>query len=95
MKLLIVVNPISGGKNKDLFIKEAESLCKKYGIEWEYFHTTGENDIEKLNKYIIQNPPDRLVSVGGDGTTLMSSLALNNSKIPLGIIPMGSANGMA
>jgi len=95
MKLLIVVNPISGGKNKDLFIKEAESLCSKYGVDWEYFHTTGENDVEKLHDYVINNPPDRVVSVGGDGTTLMSSLALNNTRIPLGIIPMGSANGMA
>jgi diacylglycerol kinase (ATP) len=35
------------------------------------------------------------MSVGGDGTTLLTALALQKSKVPFGIIPMGSANGMA
>jgi YegS/Rv2252/BmrU family lipid kinase len=95
MKLLIVVNPISGGKNKEIFIQEAEVLCRKYGIQWEYFHTTGENDSEKLRTKIGRSYPDRVVTVGGDGTTLMTCIALMNIDIPFGIIPMGSANGMA
>ncbi len=36
-----------------------------------------------------------MVSVGGDGTTLFTALALKGSDYPLGIVPMGSANGMA
>lgn len=95
MKLLIVLNPISGGKNKDMFIEEAEELCKKYGIQWEYFHTTGKNDEEKLKKSIKKTNPDRIVSIGGDGTTLMTCISLKGSGIPFGIIPFGSANGMA
>ena len=95
MKLLFVVNPISGGKDKETFIKNAEAFCKKYGIPYEYFHTTGENDINKLKSAIEDISPDRVVSIGGDGTTLMTSLALQNSTVPFGIIPMGSANGMA
>lgn len=95
MKLLFVVNPISGGKNKETFILNAEVFCKKYGIKWEYFNTTGEGDVEKLKKAVEKNVPDRVVSIGGDGTTLMTSLALQGSDVPFGIIPMGSANGMA
>ena len=95
MKLLLVVNPISGGKSKDMFIKNAEALCKKYGIDYTYFHTTGENDVEKLNRAVTAMAPDRVVSIGGDGTTLMTALALQKSDTPFGIIPMGSANGMA
>ena len=44
MKLLMVVNPISGGKDKETFISAVEELCPKYGIHWEYFHTSGIND---------------------------------------------------
>jgi YegS/Rv2252/BmrU family lipid kinase len=95
MKLLFVVNPISGGKNKEIFLNNAEAYCKKYGIEWEYFHTTGEDDVQKLASAVQEVVPDRVVSIGGDGTTLMTSLALQNVNIPFGIIPMGSANGMA
>ncbi len=95
MKFLMVLNPISGGKNKDMFISEAEELCKKYGIHWEYFHTTGANDEAELNKSIKSTNPDRIVSIGGDGTTLMTCISLKGSDIPFGIIPFGSANGMA
>lgn len=95
MKLLMVFNPISGGKNKETFIAAAEELCKKYGILLEYYHTTGKNDEEELNKRIKNTNPNRIVSIGGDGTTLMTCIALKGSEIPFGIIPFGSANGMA
>ena len=95
MRLLFVVNPISGGKTKDAFLTFAKEFCDKYGIEIITFKTTGENDIQKLNDAVARSNPDRVVSIGGDGTTLMTSLALQGIKTPFGIIPMGSANGMA
>lgn len=95
MKLLIVINPISGGKNKETFIANSEYLYRRYAISYAYFITTGEDDINKLRLAIQNSLPNRVVSVGGDGTTLMTALALQSSGIPFGIIPMGSANGMA
>lgn len=95
MKLLFVVNPISGGKSKEIFINNAVAYCEKYSIPFEYFYTTGEDDVQKLALALKETKPDRVVSIGGDGTTLTTSLALQGSKIPFGIIPMGSANGMA
>ncbi len=95
MKLLFVVNPISGGKDKEVFLANANDFCHKYGISIRRFRTTGQNDIEKLRKEVDAQKPNRVVSIGGDGTTLMTSRALQGSDIPFGIIPMGSANGMA
>lgn len=95
MKLLFVVNPISGGVDKEPFLKKAKSLCNKYGIDYYIFKTTGKQD-EKLLKNVLQTyKPDRVASVGGDGTTLFTSVSLLNTQIPIGIIPLGSANGMA
>lgn len=95
MKLLFIVNPISGGVDKEPFLKEAKLLCNKYGINYYIFKTTGKED-EKLLKKVLQTyKPDRVASVGGDGTTLFSAINLLNTSIPLGIIPLGSANGMA
>jgi len=95
MRLLFVVNPISGGVNKEPFLKSAEALCKKYGVEYEIFKTAGKNDAQNLKQILVKFDPDKVVSVGGDGTTLFTSIVLRNSKYPLGIIPLGSANGMA
>ena len=95
MKLLFVVNPISGGVDKEPFLKSAKVLCSKYGVDYEIFKTTGKND-EKYLKLILEKVnPDKVLSVGGDGTTLFTSIALLNTKYPMGIIPLGSANGMA
>ena len=41
MKLLFIVNPISGGVDKEPFLKEAEALCKNYGLAYDIFKTTG------------------------------------------------------
>lgn len=95
MKLLFIVNPISGDVDKEPFLKEAKELCLKYGINHKIFKTTGNKDEAKVKKIIAKFNPDKVASVGGDGTTLFSSIALLESKIPMGIIPLGSANGMA
>jgi diacylglycerol kinase family enzyme len=39
--------------------------------------------------------PDRVIAVGGDGTVQMAAKQLLGTDIPLGILPAGSANGMA
>jgi diacylglycerol kinase family enzyme len=95
MKLLFVVNPISGGIDKEPFLNEAKALCNKYNITCLIFKTTGKNDEENLKKLLLEHLPDKVVSVGGDGTTLFTALALMNTGFPMGIIPLGSANGMA
>ena len=95
MKLLFIVNPISGGVDKAPFLKEAAALCNKYGINFHIFKTTGKDDEIALKNILQTYKPDKVASVGGDGTTLFSAINLLNTSIPLGIIPLGSANGMA
>ena len=95
MKLLFIVNPISGGIDKKPFLKNAKKLCAKYRIEYEIFKTTGKGDKQNLKIVLNKVKPDKVVSVGGDGTTLFTSIVLKNTAYPMGIIPLGSANGMA
>ncbi len=95
MKILFVVNPISGGVNKEPFLKKAKIICNTYGIDYKIFKTTGKNDATNLKVDLLEYDPDKVLSVGGDGTTLFTSIVLLNTKYPMGIIPLGSANGMA
>ena len=93
--LLLVVNPVSGDVDKEPFLKQAEALLKKYGLAHSVFKTTGKNDAEKLQAQVAEVSPDRIGVVGGDGTVLFTAMALRDHNLPLGIIPMGSANGLA
>lgn len=95
MKLLFVVNPISGGVNKEPFLKLARQVCQKYGVAYHIFKTTGVDDHTQLKIVLDHFKPDKVASVGGDGTTLFTSITLLGTSYPMGIIPLGSANGMA
>ncbi|MGB5358852.1 diacylglycerol/lipid kinase family protein [Eudoraea sp.] len=95
MKILLVVNPISGGVDKEPFLRKSETLLNKYGIDYKVFKTTGVNDEHELKIILDKYHPDRVASVGGDGTTLFTAIALLGTDYPMGIIPQGSANGMA
>ena len=76
MKILFVINPISGGVDKEPFIREAKSKCEKYGIQYHLFKTTGKDDEKHLEDILVEFRPDKVASVGGDGTTLFTSIAL-------------------
>ena len=95
MKLFFVVNPISGGVDKEPFLKSARVLCDTYGLKYQIFKTTGKDDKKNALEQIEAFQPDKIVSVGGDGTTLFTATMLLNTDYPMGIIPLGSANGMA
>ena len=55
----------------------------------------GQHDADSLRFWINKMKPDRVVAVGGDGTVQLAAKQLLGSGIPLGILPAGSANGMA
>ena len=95
MKILIVLNPISGGVDKGPFLKSSTVLLDKYGIDYHIFKTTGKDDEKKLKEALESFQPDKVLSAGGDGTTLFTAIALLGTNYPIGIIPLGSANGMA
>jgi len=48
-----------------------------------------------VSAHIDSVKPDRVVAVGGDGTVKMVAELVQGRALPLGIIPAGSANGMA
>lgn len=95
MKILFVLNPISGGKEK----KDWEATIREYFKEsphiMEFYLLTGGQDATSIQHHIKTVRPDRLVGVGGDGTIKLLAELLQGGDIPLGIIPAGSANGMA
>lgn len=53
------------------------------------------NHASELTKQAITEGASKIVAVGGDGTINEVASSLLYSHIPLGIIPMGSGNGLA
>ncbi|TDH20044.1 YegS/Rv2252/BmrU family lipid kinase [Segetibacter sp. 3557_3] len=95
LNLLFVINPISGGKKKTDFEIAIKEHCESLPHDLNIVFLTGKNDEELVQKEIKRLNPQRVVGVGGDGTITMVAKQLLGTGIPLGILPAGSANGMA
>lgn len=93
--ILLVVNPISGAIDKSDLKKLIKKEVEKIDADFFIFPTTGEEDKFNLKKMIKEIDPSRIIVAGGDGTIKLTTEALDGEKIPLGIIPAGSANGLA
>lgn len=95
-KILFALNPISGGKLKDEFLFLESKFCAFHGISYINYFTQGNYSDEQIIRDLIQTyQPDVVVAVGGDGTVNLVAKLLVNYPLPMGIIPLGSSNGLA
>lgn len=94
-RVLLVVNPISGGKDKTPIIDEVKKQVKERGDDLQIYETKGEHDKENLYRVVNEYQPTRVLIVGGDGTIKLMAEILKDDRVPLGIFPAGSANGLA
>ena len=95
MKILYVINPASGRTSNDPALETINAIMADNGFEFKYLFTTGDRDSKKINDEFADYRPDRVVACGGDGTVQLVARSLIGKKIPMGILPLGSANGMA
>lgn len=92
---MIVINPKSGTGQKNNFESIISRVSQREGFIYEIYKTTGNRDREEIRHQIEAFRPHLVIPVGGDGTINMVAAELLGSKIKLGMIPTGSANGLA
>lgn len=93
--ILLVVNPISGDSEKEPIVNLVKTEATKRNYSFQLYKTTGKSDVENIRAIINENEPSRLLVAGGDGTISLVAECILGTDICLGIIPAGSANGMA
>lgn len=94
-KILFVINPVSGGRDKKRLHDFIVHSCTKAGIIFKIYETNGIFDEKELKNIITAFQPDAVVAAGGDGTINLVGNLVINTETPMGIIPQGSANGLA
>ena len=94
-KNILVVNPISGGMDKATMLSAINDFAAMENIELIIYTTSGNNDNEKIAQLYNKHQPDRVIVAGGDGTIKLVAEALEQYDVVLGILPAGSANGLA
>lgn len=94
-KYILVVNPISGDKDKTPLLEQIHDFANRIDIALVQYETTGENDAKAINELFTTHQPERIIIAGGDGTIKMVGEALADEAVVFGIIPAGSANGLS
>ena len=95
MTFLFFINPVSGGTAKTRWEEGIQQYFEGLAHTIQLCHLTGKNDETLIRQQIDKHKPDRVVAVGGDGTIKIVATELLDKRLPLGILPAGSANGMA
>jgi YegS/Rv2252/BmrU family lipid kinase len=93
--ILFAINPKAGNTDKGNLPALIKERSEAKGFDYTLFETTGEKDEEKLRALVEQLSPTILAAAGGDGTCSLAARVVMNTPVKLGIIPAGSANGMA
>ena len=94
IKLLFIINPKSGN-SKINWTAEIENYFANSIHTIELYHLTQNCNIDTLRAKIKSFSPQKVVAVGGDGTVKLVAECILNTDIQLGILPAGSANGLA
>jgi diacylglycerol kinase (ATP) len=88
---------IINGRIPLIKIEEIKRISKEYfeNNSCHFLITQKANETTSLANQAIEKNASAIISVGGDGTLHEVLQAVVGKNIPLGIIPMGSGNGLA
>lgn len=88
-----IINPNAGSKNKAKYTKLIHLI--KSNSAHTIWETTEPLEATQFAHQAIKNGATRIIAIGGDGTINEVASVLVGKLIPLGIIPVGSGNGLA
>lgn len=94
-KLLYIVNPISGTKDKKTTREIIEKETKKVGFPFSIYPSVADGDYSFLHDIIKKQKFTDVIIAGGDGTINQVINSLKKFEVQFGILPFGSGNGLA
>jgi YegS/Rv2252/BmrU family lipid kinase len=96
--VIAIINPQSGTTSaeqkkllQDAFMRQADAL----GFAPEVIQTSHAGHATELAAEAVKRGVNRVLTIGGDGTINETAQALRKSATSLGIVPIGSGNGLA
>ncbi|MBP1675685.1 MAG: diacylglycerol kinase catalytic region [Bacteroidetes bacterium] len=94
-KIVFIINPKSGTSKKELIPELIWSELDQTIFEPEVLFTEYRGHGSELARMYVKEGVDYVVAVGGDGTVNEVARELIHSATALGIVPVGSGNGLA
>lgn len=94
-KVYVIINPVSGTSSKQNLPHKIANEFDAHHFDMHFFITGYAGHGFEIAAQAVKEGVDYVIAAGGDGTVNETARALIGSKTALGIIPMGSGNGLA
>jgi YegS/Rv2252/BmrU family lipid kinase len=94
-KFIYFINPISGTGGRSLLPQLIKKKNAEKNIPFEILSTNAAGDYGWLKEKIISGKITDIIVCGGDGTVNQIAHAALGAAVNIGIIPLGSGNGLA
>lgn len=95
MKIIFILNPISGAKNKDGVPMLIDKCLDREKYDYEIIETLRAGHASEIARQAAKDGVDIVVAIGGDGTVNEVARAITGTRTAMAIIPYGSGNGLA
>lgn len=92
----LIVNPTAGGgRSGARQLEEARKILSRGGIETSVRPTIARGDATRLARDAVAEGRDLVIVCGGDGTINEAVNGLAGSRVPMAVLPSGTANILA
>ncbi len=98
-RALVVLNPVTGDGSSQIE-RLLEERFAAAGWTWEVYKTTGDENVGDVVRAALEGTNhetgiDLVIAAGGDGTISGVAGGLTRSGVPMGVLPLGTANTFA
>jgi len=94
-RIYVILNPIAGHADVEKVRAGLEKLSQARGWQYQVYETTGDENVSEIAGQACRDGAQLVVAAGGDGTIAAVVNGLVHTGIPLGVIPVGTGNGLA
>ncbi|HEX3007097.1 MAG TPA: diacylglycerol kinase family protein [Bacteroidales bacterium] len=95
VQMIFFINPNSGGDTKTDPAEMIRSAMLANNVPFEIVEISEALDADKIRKRVKKSKAQVAVAGGGDGTVNLIASSVIGIDVKLGILPLGSANGLA
>ena len=93
-KITVIFNPVAGNR-RDALLHDTVAALVEHGFQVSVIGTTGPGNATHVAAEAVNDRVNAIIAAGGDGTINEVVSGVVGSDIPVGIIPMGTANVLA
>ncbi len=95
IKAIVIYNPISGKGAGEFAANMISKSVLNKKFELTFSQTNYNGHAKEIAREALENGIRYIIAVGGDGTINEIGSVLKNTNVVMGIIPIGSGNGLA